>query len=82
MEITQEMFEKAKGAKSPQELLELAKAEGIELTEEAAKEIFAKLHPESGELSDEEMEKIAGGMADAEWWKVPNSVKNWKEQEK
>ncbi len=54
MNISKELIEKAKTAKSAEELLELAKAENIELTAEQAKEYFATIHA-SGELSDEEL---------------------------
>ena len=60
MKFTDEMLEKAKTAKSAEELLELAKAENIELTEEQAKEYFATIHA-SGELSDEELDNVSGG---------------------
>ena len=53
-------MEKAKTAKTAEELLELAKAENIELTEEQAKEYFATIHA-SGELSDEELDNVSGG---------------------
>lgn len=38
----------------------MAKAENIELTAEQAKEYFATIHA-SGELSDEELDNVAGG---------------------
>ena len=60
MELTKEMIEKAKAAKSAEELLELAKAENIELTAEQAAKAFAKLN-KSGELSDEELDNVAAG---------------------
>ena len=60
MEFTKELIEKAKNATTAQELQELAKAEGITLTAEEAKEAFAGLH-KSGELSDEELDNVAGG---------------------
>ena len=60
MNISKELLEKAKTAKSAEELLELAKAENIELTAEQAKEYFATIHA-SGELSDEELDNVAGG---------------------
>ena len=59
MEFTKEMIEKAKAAKTAEELLELAKAEGVELTAEQAAKAFAELN-KSGELSDEELENAAG----------------------
>ena len=60
MNISKELLEKAKTAKTAEELLELAKAENIELTEEQAKEYFATIHA-SGELSDEELDNVSGG---------------------
>ena len=60
MNITKELLEKAKTAKTAEELLELAKAENIELTAEQAKEYFATIHA-SGELSDEELDNVSGG---------------------
>ena len=59
MKFTKEMIEKAKGAKSAEELLELAKAENIELTAEQAEKAFTELN-KSGELSDDELDNVAG----------------------
>ena len=53
-------MEKAKTAKSMQELLEMAKAENIELSAEEAEKAFEKLN-KSGELSDDELDNVAGG---------------------
>ena len=39
----------------------LAKENGIELTEESAKAYFDRLHPQTGELSDDELDNVAGG---------------------
>ena len=47
------MIAKAKEAKSVEELIALAKANNVELTEEEAKAYFAQLNPKSGELSDD-----------------------------
>ena len=55
-----ELFEKAKAAASAQDLLTLAKENGVELTEEEAADYFAQMH-KSGELSDEELDHVAGG---------------------
>ena len=54
------LYEKAKAAKSAEELLSLAKENGMELTSEEAKGYFAQLS-KSGELSDEELSNVAGG---------------------
>ena len=60
MNISKELIEKAKTAKSAEELLEMAKAENIELTEEEAAQAFAKMN-KNGELSDEELDNVSGG---------------------
>ena len=60
MNISKELLEKAKTAKTAEELLAMAKAEKIELTEEEATKAFAELN-KNGELSDEELDNVAGG---------------------
>ena len=60
MEFTKELLEKAKTAKTAEELAEMAKAEGMSMTAEEAEKIFAELN-RSGELSDEELDNVAGG---------------------
>ena len=60
MNVSKELLEKAKAAKSAEELLAMAKAESVELTEEQAEKAFAELH-KTGELSDEELNSVAGG---------------------
>ena len=60
MEFNTELLEKAKEAKSTEELLTLAKENGVELTKEEAEAYFAQLN-KSGELSDEELDNVAGG---------------------
>ena len=60
MYVSKELLEKAKAAKSAEELLALAKAEKVELTEEQAAKAFAELN-KMGELSDEELDNVAGG---------------------
>ena len=56
-----ELLEKFKAAKSVEELVEMAKANGAEIAPDKAEELFAKLNAQ-GELSDEDLEKIAGGL--------------------
>ena len=56
-----EMIEKAKAAKSAEELLELAKANGMEITADEAATYFAQLGPKSGELNDNDLDAVAGG---------------------
>ena len=60
MNISKELFEKAKQAKTAEELLEMAKAENIELSAEQAAKAFAELN-KAGELSDEELDNVSGG---------------------
>lgn len=59
--MTHEMIEKAKQAKTTEELLVLAKENGMEMTEEEAKAYFEQLHPTTGELSDDELDNVSGG---------------------
>ena len=61
MELNKELLAKAKEAKTPEELLTLAKENGMELTEAEAKTYFDLLHPQTGELSDDELDNVAGG---------------------
>ena len=56
-----ELIAKAKEAKSPEELMALAKENGMELTEEAASTYFNQLNPKMGELADDELDNVAGG---------------------
>ena len=58
--LTPELIEKAKTAKSVEELLKLADGNGIELTEEEAKTYFAQLNANAA-VSDDELDAVAGG---------------------
>ena len=60
MKYSKELIEKAKTAKTAEELLAMAKAENIEMTAEEAAKVFAQLH-KTGELSDDELDNVAGG---------------------
>ena len=55
-----ELLEKLKAAKSVEELVEMAKANGAEIPADEAGELFAKLN--DGEISDDEAESVAGGL--------------------
>ncbi|MDE6730904.1 MAG: Nif11-like leader peptide family RiPP precursor [Oscillospiraceae bacterium] len=59
-EFTPELMKKARQANSIAELLSLAKENGIALTQDEAENYFAQLH-QSVELSDEELDQVAGG---------------------
>ena len=58
-EISKELMAKAQACETPEELMKLAKENGYDLTKEQAEAFFA----EGGtvDLSDEDMEKVAGG---------------------
>ena len=66
MNVSKELLKKAKTAKTAEELLAMAKAENIELTVEQAAKAFAELN-KTGELSDEELDNVAGGCGDLSW---------------
>ena len=57
--MEKELITKAKETKTVEELMALAKENGIELNEEDAKTYFSYLHPKTGELSDEELDNVA-----------------------
>ncbi len=59
--MNKELLVKAKKAKTPEELLCLAKENGEEITEESAKAYFELLHPQTGEIADEELDNVSGG---------------------
>ena len=61
MEMNKELLAKAKEAKNPDELMSLAKENGIEMTKEKADEYFKQLSTSSGELSDSELDNVSGG---------------------
>ena len=54
-----EMIQKAKGAKSANELLELAKAEGIDITEDEARKYFEQIN--LPDLDYELLDMVSGG---------------------
>ena len=56
----EEMMLKAEAAKNVEELMTLAKENGLELSEESAKAYYEQFH-KSGELSDAELDNVAGG---------------------
>ena len=60
MNISKELLEKAKTAKTVKELIEMAKAENVELTSEQAADYFLRINAED-EISDEELHNVAGG---------------------
>lgn len=59
--MEKELIARAKETGTVEELLALAKENGAELTEEEAKTYFDQLHQKTGELSDDELDNVAGG---------------------
>ena len=60
MNITKIQFQKAAKCKSANELLELAKTEGIEMTMEEAEAYLAEIS--SSELDADMLQKVSGGI--------------------
>ena len=58
-EITKEMLAKAMQCRTAEELMALAKSEGMEVTKEEAEAYLAEIY--DVELEEEELEKVAGG---------------------
>ena len=58
--MNKELIAKAKAAKNAEELLELAKANNVEMTAEEAKTYFAQLNTK-GAVADDELDAVAGG---------------------
>ena len=59
--VSEKLIERAKTAKSPEELLQIAQENGVEMTADGAATYFAQLGPKSGELDDDELDNVAGG---------------------
>ena len=57
-----ELIAKAKSAKSAEELLALAKANGVELTEKEAETYFEQFHANAA-VSDDDLEAVSGGLS-------------------
>ena len=55
-----EIITKAKEAKTPEEIVSIAKENGMEMTAEEAQAYFDQLN-RTGELSDDELDNVAGG---------------------
>lgn len=58
-EITKEMLEKAMQCKSVEELIALAKEEGVEITKDEAEAFLAEL--DDVELDSDTLKQVAGG---------------------
>lgn len=65
MKFTKEQLAKIKAAKTAEELIALAKAEGIEASEDEIKAQFDAMHKE-GELADDELNNVSGAGCDGD----------------
>jgi hypothetical protein len=59
--FSREQIEKARKASSVNELMSLANEEGFSFSEEVACGCFEQLHRGEGEVSDDELDNVAGG---------------------
>ena len=59
--FTPEIIEKARTAQSAEELLEISKANNVEMTAEEAGIYYEQLNHQVGELQDDELNQISGG---------------------
>lgn len=59
--LTKENLAKAAACKTPEDIIALAKENGIELSVEEAKKYLEKVGNFDAAISDEDLEKVAGG---------------------
>lgn len=59
--MNKDLIQRAKSTKTADELLALAKENGIEMSADEANKKFKALHPASGELADDELDNVSGG---------------------
>lgn len=57
----EELIRKLQTAKSVDELIAIAKENGVEITSEKAQELLDKLTVKDGELSDDMLDAVSGG---------------------
>jgi hypothetical protein len=57
-----QIIEKLKAAKSKEELIEIAKKEGVDIAKEEAEKLFEKFKSSDGKLSLDALKKVAGGI--------------------
>ena len=65
--LSGDLIQKIQACKTPEELVTLAKENDIELTSEQAAAYFAEVNDLEVELSDEQLDKVAGGR-DCGWY--------------
>ncbi len=61
MELNKELIQKAKEAKSVEELMAFAKDNGVELSKEQADAFFKQHDVRCGEIADDELDNVSGG---------------------
>lgn len=61
--MNEELIAKLGNAKTADEILAIAKEYGKELTAGQAEELLARVKDAAGELSDEDLNAVAGGMS-------------------
>ena len=71
MEWNTELMQQAKTAADADALLALAKANGVELTPAQAKKYYDQLNPKMGELEDDDLDAVAGGLGGCNGSKMP-----------
>jgi hypothetical protein len=72
-ELTKEQIQKAMACESAEELIELAKAEGVELTKEEAEAYLAEM--DDVELDSDTLKQVAGGRGYADQcWSNNNPI--------
>lgn len=59
LKITKELIEKAQECETPEQLMELAKAEGFTMTKEEAEAVLAQM--QDVELDSADLKAVAGG---------------------
>ena len=69
--VTKDMIQKAKQCKTADELVALAKSEGIDITKEEADAYLAEL--ENRELDSKALDKVAGGFQPC-WENCPDEA--------
>lgn len=61
MELSEHQLAAAARAATAEDLLQLARSEGLSLTADRAEALFVRLHAPTGELSDQELDAVSGG---------------------
>ncbi len=78
----QEMLAKARKAKTQEELLAIAQENGVDMDAESAQAYFEQLHQPTGEISDDELDNVAGGACYRDDGRmvttVGNSCRSWR----